>query len=127
MKYLISQFFNLRIFMIIGLLAVCLTVPLTQNSETPVDLPEFDGCTGIMVGCLATEDGSVITSHTIDGWYRTWVNISPYRKNEADATNGICFGRMYTVSPEDDSTVLVMGEIPEAPESYSFINTAYPP
>ena len=34
---------------------------------------EFDGqnCTSIMVGRLASTDGSVITSHTCDGRYRT--------------------------------------------------------
>ena len=126
MKYPPSQFLSYRLLLIIGLLAVFLIIPLTQNSEISMDFPVFDGCTSIMVGRLATEDGSVITSHTVDGWYRTWVNISPHRENEPDATNEICFGRMYTASPKDDSTVLVMGEIPEAPESYSFINTAYP-
>ncbi len=34
-----------------------------------------DACTSIMAGRLATTDGSVITSHTCDSWYRTWMNI----------------------------------------------------
>ena len=29
-------------------------------------------CTSIMVGCKASTDGSVITSHTCDSKYRTW-------------------------------------------------------
>jgi hypothetical protein len=32
-------------------------------------------CTSIMIGRLATTDGSVITSHTCDGTYRTWLEI----------------------------------------------------
>ena len=34
-------------------------------------------CTSIMVGRLASTDGSVITSHTCDGRYRTWAWIEP--------------------------------------------------
>ena len=30
-------------------------------------------CTSIMVGKNASTDGSVITSHTCDGRYRTWM------------------------------------------------------
>ena len=32
-----------------------------------------DACTSIMVGRLASSDGSVMTSHTCDSWYRTWM------------------------------------------------------
>ena len=32
-------------------------------------------CTSIMVGKKASADGSVITSHTCDSKYRTWVTI----------------------------------------------------
>ena len=40
---------------------------------------EFDGqsCTSIMVGRKASNDGSVMTSHTCDGRYRTWVQMEP--------------------------------------------------
>ena len=39
----------------------------------------FDGqsCTSIMAGRKATVDGSVITSHTCDGRYRTWLSVEP--------------------------------------------------
>ena len=36
-----------------------------------------ESCTSIMVGKLASTDGSVITSHTCDGRYRTWMTIEP--------------------------------------------------
>ena len=41
--------------------------------------PQFEGlnCTSIMVGKNASKDGSVITSHTCDGVYRTWMAIEP--------------------------------------------------
>ena len=41
----------------------------------PVNNPE--SCTSIMVGKQASTDGSVITSHTCDGNYRTWMEIVP--------------------------------------------------
>ena len=39
--------------------------------------PERMSCTSIMVGRAASTDGSVMTSHTCDSWYRTWMNIIP--------------------------------------------------
>jgi hypothetical protein len=47
--------------------------------------PGTPGCTSIMVGRLATADGSVITSQTVDGSYRTWMTVAPGRRNEAGA------------------------------------------
>ena len=35
-----------------------------------------DACTSIMVGRKASADGSVITSHTCDSWYRTWMQMT---------------------------------------------------
>jgi dipeptidase len=79
-----------------------------------------------MVGRLATADGSVFTSHTCDGTYRTWVEISPHRKNDAGTKNTIFSGRMGTRMPDDERGLKLTGEIPEVAESYSFFNTAYP-
>ena len=84
------------------------------------------GCTSIMVGRKATMDGSVITSHTCDGFYRTWMTISPHRFNEPDSKSAIYAGKMATNGPFDRSKLKLTGEIPEVPESYAFLNTAYP-
>ena len=84
------------------------------------------GCTSIMVGRNATADGSVITSHACDGIYRTWMTISPHRSNKPDSKNAIYAGRMGTNGPLDRNKLRLMGEIPEVPESYAFLNTAYP-
>ena len=35
-----------------------------------------DACTSIMVGRKASVDGSVMTSHTCDSWYRTWMTMT---------------------------------------------------
>ena len=84
-------------------------------------------CTSIMVGRLATTDGSVITSHTCDGPYRTWLEVFPHTKYEKGATHNVYSG---TLRPRETSwdmrNVTKTGEIPEAEETYAFLNTAYP-
>jgi len=84
------------------------------------------GCTSIMVGRLASVDGSVITCHTCDGNYRQWVNIVPHRKNAPGSTNKIYDGRLHTETPDDLRRVVLKGEIPEVAETFAFLNTAYP-
>ena len=89
---------------------------------------EYDGqsCTSIMVGRLASADGSVITSHTCDGRYRTWVKMEPAADHEPGAKHQVLRGTMHTASPEDTTGVKLVGEIPEVPHTYAYLNTAYP-
>ena len=70
---------------------------------------EGESCTSIMVGRLASADGSVITSHTCDGRYRTWAYMEPAEDHDP--------GTMHQV---------LRGEIPEAAHTYAYLNTAYP-
>jgi dipeptidase len=87
---------------------------------------DWDGCTSIQVGRLATVDGSVITCHTCDGPYRTWLNIVPRQKWPDKAMNKIYSGKMHTETPRDLQGMIQTGEIPQVPETYQFLNTAYP-
>ena len=84
-------------------------------------------CTSIMVGRLATTDGSVITSHTCYGMYRTWLEIFPHSKYEKGTAHSVYTGLL---NPRETSwdmrNVSKTGEIPEVEETYAFINTAYP-
>ncbi|MCD7978134.1 MAG: C69 family dipeptidase [Tannerellaceae bacterium] len=104
-------------------LGFSLSAQQIEYSE-PVNDPE--SCTSIMVGKAATTDGSVITSHTCDGNYRTWMNIVPAQTFEKDTTVGIYTGRMHTEFVSDQSRVKEVGTIPEAKATYQFLNTAYP-
>ena len=99
--------------------------PLNKTMIHP-DPEDGTGCTSIMVGRLASVDGSVITCHTCDGNYRQWLNIVPGRKNSPGSTNKIYEGKMHTETPQDTRGVVLKGEIPEVPETYAFLNTAYP-
>lgn len=101
---------------------VCTTPSHAQN--TPERDP--DACTSIMVGKNATTDGSVITSHTCDSWYRTWVNVVPAKDYESTATTSIYDGRMHTEFVNDQTKLTVKGEIPQVSHTYSFLDTAYP-
>ena len=94
----------------------------------PAQAQEFDGqgCTSIMVGRKASADGSVITSHTCDGRYRTWVQMEPAADHEPGTMHPVLRGTMHTAFRGDTTGVRLMGEIPEAAHTYAYLNTAYP-
>ncbi len=83
-------------------------------------------CTSIMVGCKASTDGSVITSHTCDSWYRTWVKMEPAADHEPGTMHKVYKGTMHTSTPNSMENVKLVGEIPEVKHTYAYMNTAYP-
>jgi dipeptidase len=107
-----------------------------------------ESCTSIMVGKSASADGSVITSHTCDGRYRTWMTVVPAQKHQKGAVTKILQGTLFAQTPDDiarlqnagkgfqplpDSSLHdfevplgIKGEIPEAEETFAFLYTAYP-
>lgn len=85
-----------------------------------------DACTSIMAGRLSTIDGSVITSHTCDSWYRTWMNIVPSADYPSDTTLTIYDGLMHTEHIGDRTNVNAKGLIPQVRHTYRYLNTAYP-
>jgi dipeptidase len=99
----------------------------SQSIPDEGDDPSFRGnCTTIMVGRLASTDGSVMTSHTCDGNYRTWLEVVPHAKHEQGTMHPVYWGTLHTEFPGDMAGVTKKGEIPEANETYAFLNTAYP-
>jgi dipeptidase len=98
-----------------------------QYSEIDPDGPGYgENCTTIMVGRRASSDGSVMTSHSCDGNYRTWLEIYPHQKFEPGAMHQVYAGMLHTEEAWDMTKVVVKGEIPEASETFAFLNTAYP-
>lgn len=85
-----------------------------------------DACTSIMVGKKASTDGSVITSHTCDAWYRTWMSIEPARDFPRDTIMSIYSGSMHTEHSKDQTGLKERGTIPQAKHTYRYLNTAYP-
>lgn len=110
------------------------TVSVSISTQTGIsgtwdqldNLADFGPCTSIMVGRLASVDGSVITSQTCDGNYRTWVRIEPAQKFPEGAKTKIYGGLLHNEFAGDLRRVEVKGEIPQVRETYAFLNTAYP-
>lgn len=89
--------------------------------------PGYDeNCTTIMVGRLASTDGSVMTSHTCDGNYRTWLEIIPAAKYEKGSMHPVYWGTLHSEESWDMSKVTKKGEIPEVSETFAYLSTAYP-
>ncbi len=104
------------------------TLLLTIIFVLPLYAQEFDGqsCTALMVGKKASADGSVITSHTCDGRYRTWVQMEPAADHEPGSMHPVLRGTMQTRFRGDTTGVKLMGEIPQVAHTYAYLNTAYP-
>ncbi len=89
--------------------------------------PEADcGCTSIMVSKLASTDGSVMTAHSCDGNYRTWLQIEPRRVNPATARRPVYWGELHNETPDDMRGLQLKGYIPEVAQTYRYFNVAYP-
>jgi dipeptidase len=98
-----------------------------QYSSIDPDGPGYgENCTTIMVGKLASTDGSVMTSHTCDGNYRTWLEIFPHQKFDKETIHTVYEGMLHTEESWDMTKINKKGEIPEVRETYAFLNTAYP-
>ena len=83
-------------------------------------------CTSIMVGKKASADGSVMTSHTCDSWYRTWMQMVPAKDYAKDTVTAIYDGRMHTQAASDSTKMYRKGVIPQVRHTYRFLDTAYP-
>ena len=89
--------------------------------------PEYsESCTSIMVGKKASTDGSVMTSHTCDAWYRTWVDFVPAKEHKKGEMHPVYKGTLHTSSAWSREGVKKVGEIPEAAKTFAYFNTAYP-
>lgn len=88
---------------------------------------EWSGeCTSIMVGRLASTDGSVITSHTCDGTSHTWVSYVPASDHAKGETTPIRKEWRRTRFVADTVGIKVVGQIPQVRHTYAYLNTGYP-
>ncbi len=94
--------------------------------ESPGSQPEFESCTSILVGRLASVDGSTMTSHSCDsGTDRTWMTIEPHKTHKPGDMAKIYLEPKRSKRP-DDPERMEAGEIPQVEETYAFLNSAYP-
>lgn len=110
-------------------IVAALLVPLacfSQPDEMTLEGMSRMSCTSIMVGKAASTDGSVITSHTCDSWYRTWMQVVPAMDHAEGTRVDIYDGRMHTQSASDSTKMHVRGSIPQVAHTYRYLDTAYP-
>ncbi len=114
---------------VLTILLLNLSIIVFSQPEKDID-PDGPGyaenCTSIMVGRLASTDGSVMTSHTCDGRYRTWLEVVPVMKFDRDTVHPVYWGTLFTEEAWDMTNVTRKGEIPEVKSTYAFLSTAYP-
>lgn len=123
-KLIFSTLMNLKTKNLLLCAVLCIWgLNVAAQSEDPYF---GETCTSIMVGKKASTDHSVITSHTCDGNYRTWLNIVP-AATYADTIKHIVYkGTMKTEAVWDKTGLTLAGTIPQAKQTYAYLNTAYP-
>jgi dipeptidase len=128
-RHLEKKFKSLVFFLFLMVFASTSLVLFNFSQEHPQSVDWRDqewGCTSIMVGRSASTDGSVITCHTCDGNYRMWLNMVPHAEYPAGSMNKVYTGKMHTETSWDLRGISEKGEIPQAKETYAFLNVAYP-
>lgn len=107
-------------------IVVAVMSAMAQVDETTMQGMQRMSCTSIMVGKRASTDGSVMTSHTCDSWYRTWMTMTPAHDYERDTITAIYEGRMHTQSASDSTKLYRRGTIPQVRHTLRYLDTAYP-
>jgi dipeptidase len=104
-----------------------LVINLNAQNKQDYEGGRPDGCTSITVGKKASQDGSVITSHTCDSHRtRVWLDIQPAEDHSEKAQERL-FKRT-----NDDSLAMpaykydYVGSISQIDHTHGYINTAYP-
>jgi len=126
-KYILAMpsFFRPR-FLIAGLVPALLILVATAQSQVSSETVHPEGCTSVLVGRLASVDGSTMTSHSCDSnTDRTWINIEPRESHAPGSMTALWLEPKLTLGPEDDDRIPA-GEIPQVAETWKFMNAAYP-
>jgi len=117
---------NTRIFYSLFLMFFSFILSTVVVSGQEKDNSHSESCTSIMVGKDASTDGSVMTSHTCDAYYRTWLEFVPAMEHEPGTIHPVRWGTMHTSSKWSEENIEVKGEIPQVEKTYAYLNTAYP-
>jgi dipeptidase len=112
--------------LILVLLSVNWTGVQSDKDTCLFEQEPFEPCTSIIVGKLASADGSTMTSHSCDSTSdRTWITVVPHMKHKPGELCPVYHNSKETKRP-DDKNRLKSAEIPQVPETFAYINTAYP-
>ena len=81
-------------------------------------------CTSMAAGKDATTDGSVLISHTCDGWYDNRIQIVPGATYEEGAMVDIYRDPCYDTNPGYEPKLV--GQIPQVEKTNTYFNIGYP-
>lgn len=81
-----------------------------------------NACTSVPVSKGASADGSVMTAHTCDGWYDARTFVVPGQTHPEGAMFTCYKGLLHS----DRAEPIKIGEIPEAPVTYTYFYAGYP-
>ena len=113
-------------FLFIATVLLSVSTVCSLSAQNVQDWQTTEECTSIMVGRLASTDGSVITSHTCDGVSHTWVSYEPAADHKKGEVQKVYYGTRWTKFKGDTTGVRYKGEIPQAKHTYAYLNTGYP-
>jgi len=114
------------------LTAILLSASIVMYAQAPYifinpDDSDFtESCTSIVVGKDASIDGSVMTAHTCDSNYRTWLQIFGRKTFKPGETEPVFWGTLHNEEPFDPRNVTEKGRIPAISQTFAYLNTAYP-
>jgi len=97
-----------------------------SNATDLIDFSDSESCTSIMVGKAASTDGSVMTAHSCDQNYRTWLRFEPSKSYKPGELEPVYWGMLHNEEPHDMRNIQIKGEIPAPSKTYAFLNVAYP-
>ncbi len=81
---------------------VFLAFAVPSSNETDINQFESEACTSVLVGKLASVDGSTMTSHSCDsGTDRTWINVVPHKTYKAGEMTKLYFDPKRTKEPDE--------------------------
>lgn len=81
-------------------------------------------CTAILVGKDASVDGSVMTTHTCDGWYDNRIRIVPGKTFEKGTMVPVYKEICHLTRPGVE--LIKVGEIPQVEKTYTYFHVGYP-
>jgi len=87
-------------------------------------LAAYADCTVILVGKDASVDGSVMTTHTCDGWYDNRIQIVPGQTFGKGTMANVYTDICHLTQPGKELTKV--GEIPQAEKTYTYFHVGYP-
>ncbi|GAH08484.1 unnamed protein product, partial [marine sediment metagenome] len=108
--------------LILSIATIFVTLTLLAISGFAGEINE-NGCMDVMVGKGATVDGSVITSHTVDGWYDSTkcIVVVPGQTFPKGAMADVSYGLVR----EELALPNVIGQIPQVEQTYTYFHDAY--